>query len=190
MDNELRLIRYLYGEEEHPEEVERLLAADSALRAEYRRLKATKDRLDARSPQRPDAAVVDRIVAAAERSAPTRPRTDREPVTRSRSPQRRVLGVTSILAVVLVVVGVGVAQWDGRTFEVPTLETLVDAQSATETQGEVAEEAALPEWDEPNDDVARLHHYIETLHVRSSPDSWDSPGAGLQPASQVRSSGH
>lgn len=197
MDSELRLIRYLYGEEERPEEVERLLAADGVLRAEYRRMNATKQRLDARARQRPDAAVVDRIVAAAGVAtpdhAPAEVRTDRAPVARTRRPRNRVLGVTSALAAVLVVVSVGIWQWDGHLPGSAAPDPVVEVQSATtDSRSEAAaagEESALPAWNEANDELVRLHHYIETLHGRSSPESWDAPGTGFQPASQVRPSG-
>ncbi len=195
MDNELRLIRYLYGEEEHPEEVERLLAADAPLRAEYSRLKATKNRLDARPRQRPDAVVIDRILAAAAGSdgrAPRAARRDRPSVARTRGPRRRALGLTSALAVLLVAVGVW--QWDaGRLLEPAAPESLVEAPSAAESQQATAsaasDEEALPAWNEADDELMRLHGYIETLHVRSSPERWDSPASGLLPASQTRPSG-
>lgn len=195
MDNELRLIQYLYGEEEHPEEVERLLAADAPLRAEYRRMKATKERLDARPPQRPERATLEGIfAAAASHRTPAAPRHDRAPVARSTRTRRRVLGLTSTLAVLLVVVSVGVWQWDADRLLDPTAsESVVDAPSASETKqmaaSGAADENALPAWNEADDELMRLHHYIETLQVRSSPERWDSHAAGLQAASQTRPAG-
>ena len=200
MDKELRLIRYLYGEDERPEEFEQLLASDQALRTEYRKLKSAKDYLDTRPRQRPNEAVVDRIVAAAGGEAapapePDRParRSDREPVARARTTWSRVLRVASALAVFLVAVGIGVWQFDGSLSDPATSEAVVDAQSATEQSetslGRAASQESIPDWDEA-DDLVRIHHYIETLQARSSPNSWDSPGAMLQPASQVRPSGN
>ncbi len=197
MDNELRLIQYLYGDEERPEDVERLLAADEALRAEYRRLHAVKEQLDARAPSRPDAAVVDEVVNAAAKAAlaPSssqrvdRPRRDREPAAPQRTPWHRVLRVTAALAVLLVGVGVGVWQWEGGVLAPSAPSDPAASTSATaDAQDEAApssDEASIPDWDE-GDDVVRLHRYIETLQARSSPSSWDYPGAGLQPASQTR----
>lgn len=199
MDNELRLIQYLYGEEERPEDVERLLAADEALRAEYRRLHAVKEQLDARSPSRPDAAVVDEVVNAAAKAAPApassrradRPRRDREPAAPQRTPWHRVLRVTAALAVLLVGVSIGVWQWEGGVLAPSASSDPAASTSATaDTRNEAApaatsDEASIPDWDEA-DDVVRLHRHIETLQARSSPSSWDYPGAELQPASQTR----
>lgn len=204
MDNELRLIQYLYGEEARPEEVEQLLAADDALRTEYRRLRTVKEQLDHRAPSRPDAAVVDRVVAAAAQAVSSRStrdasttdstsRADRAAVRApsSRQPTRRVLRLVSALAVLLVGVSVGVWQWEGSGVEP---ETAGETAASTATQSAPSQasvssgassDASLPAWDEA-DDLVRLYRHIETVHARSSPSSWDAPGADLRPASQMR----
>lgn len=196
MDNELRLIQYLYGEDERPEDLERLLEADESLQAEYRQLHAVKEQLDARPRQRPDTAVVDEIVDAAARASQPepssrraeRPRKDREPAMLQRMPWQRVLRVAAAFAVLVVGVGIGVWQYGGAlgpsvsgeaaTSSSPTADARSSAPPPT------AEEASIPEWDEA-DDVVRLHRHIETLQARSSPTSWDYPGAELQTASQL-----
>jgi anti-sigma factor RsiW len=202
MDNELRLIQYLYGEEARPEDVERLLAADEALRAEYRRLRAVKEQLDARPRSCPDDAVVDAVVDAAANAAPAakpsarrtdRSRRDREPTAPQRTPWHRVMRVTAALAVLLVGVSIGVWQWEGGVLA-PSASTEPAASSSATVDArgeaggpEASDDASVPDWDEA-DDVVRLHRHIETLQARSSPSSWDYPGAELQPASQTQRS--
>lgn len=193
MDNENRLIQYLYGEEARPEEVERQLAADDALRAEYQQLRAVKAHLDARPAAHPDPAVVDRVVeaagAAARRTAPARrtgrsSRADRAPATRRPSIRRRVRQVVGGLAIVLIGVSVGLWQWGAPSASVPGEEPPPTASATAGTP-----ESAIPAWDEA-EHVVRLHRHIETLHARSSPTSWDVPGAALQPAGQMRLPDH
>lgn len=202
MDNELRLIRYLYGEEDRPEEVERLLASDDALRAEYRRLHAVKTHLDGRPPQRPDADVLDAVMDAAAptppparpdrapAASPASPRADRKPAKARRTLWPRIARATAVLAVLLVGVSIGVWQWGGNA--TAPLDATAPAVSST-AEGDrgdgaaAAGDAAIPDWDEA-DDVVRLHRHLETLQARSSPTRWDYPGAELQMAGQVRPS--
>ncbi|QXD16528.1 hypothetical protein GQ464_006155 [Rhodocaloribacter litoris] len=108
MDERLHIVRHLYGEVEDAEELRRLLE-DATLRAEYEALREVKSRLDRWPPARPDAAVLERVVAAAahpeRRAAPGGPRPDRGP---RRAPRRagRWIGAAATLAVLL---GVGLA---------------------------------------------------------------------------------
>lgn len=194
MDIENRLIQYLYGEEARPEDIEEQLASDEALRAEYRQLRAVKHQLDRRTPPQPDAAVIDRIVdAAAAASSDCRssdritarpdrsaaPAADREPVRTRRTTPRRVLQAVSALAVLLVGVSIGVWQWEGS-------EPVATSSAENTVQADVsAPSESIPAWDEA-DNLVRIRRHIETLHARSSPTSWDYPGAELQAASQVR----
>jgi anti-sigma-K factor RskA len=194
MNKELRLIQHLYGEDDRPEEIEQILAADDTLRDVYRRWRAVKKQLDAKPPQRPDAAVIDRVVESAgsrseerasQRSA--RKRTDRAPSTRRRTPWQRVLRVTAALAVLLIGVSIGVWQWEAEESLVANSDPTAATAQDDAARMSAADERSMPEWDEA-DDVVRLHRYIETLQARSSTTSWDYPGEGLQPASRVRSS--
>jgi negative regulator of sigma E activity len=190
MDIENRLIQYLYGEEARPEDVEEQLASDDALRAEYQQLHAVKHHLDRRTPPKPDAAVVDRIVDAAAaataepapspsaRSPQPAARSDREPVQARRTTQRRIRQVVAALAVLLVGVSIGVWQWEGSGPAAPPSEENVQATASSPAE-------PIPAWDEA-ENVVRLRRHIETLHARSSPTRWDYPGAELQTASQVR----
>ena len=196
MDTENRLIQYLYGEESHPEDLEKQLAADDALRAEYQRLRAVKKQLDRRASQQPDAAVIDHIVDAAAAASmrggsatdserPARPaaRKDRDAARTRRTTPRRALQVVSALAVLLVGISVGVWQWEGGA----PAETSGSSDATESTAAAPSSDESIPAWDEA-DNVVRLRRHIETLHARSSPTRWDYPGAELQTASQVRPS--
>jgi len=194
MNIENRLIQYLYGEEARPEDIEKQLASDDALRAEYQQLQAVKQHLDRRTPPQPDAAVIDRIVDAAAgatsdrapsrsdrsaRAAEPAASPDREPVRTRRTTPRRVLQAVSVFAVLLVGISIGVWQWEGGA-PAPAPSPEESVQTATSSPSE-----SIPAWDEA-DNLVRIRRHIEALHARSSPTRWDYPGAELQPASQVR----
>ncbi len=194
MDDTLRIIRYLYDEDDAPGEVERQLAEDDALRAEYDALHEVKQHLDQRAPQRPDDAVLDRIVAraGAAATAPRAPegranrppdrRAERQPM-RSGAAQRRRWRVATAAALVLVAVAVGLWQYpldDDLNAVLQSAPIAADQLQAPSRA--TAQPGELPAWDEA-DDVVRLHRRIETLQVRSRPDSWDS-SMPLQRASQ------
>jgi len=203
MNKALRLIQHLYGEDDRPEKTAQLLASDDALRDEYRRLQAVKNQLDAKPPERPDAAVVDRVVESAmsgfkERAShaartstasrqSAKKRKDRAPSTLRRTPWQRVLRVTAALAVLLIGVSIGVWQWEAEENLVANSTPTAATAQDDATRMSSTDDQSMPEWDEA-DDVVRLHRYIETLQARSSTTSWDYPGEGLQPASQVRPS--
>lgn len=201
MDDTLRIIRYLYDEEEQPEEVERRLAANDELRAEYEALHAVKKQLDRRPRQRPNAEVLDRITEAAgsgrtfseeETESRHERRQDREPARPSRSLRRRQwAGAAAAAALVLIIVAVGLWQYPSALSE----EGIESTPLATE-QSDVAQQAPeqrvtetrhgeLPAWDEA-EDVVRLHRHIETLQARSRPGSWNAGTLPLQQASQTR----
>jgi hypothetical protein len=195
MDDTLRIIRYLYGEDDAPADVERRLAEDDDLRAEYKALHEVKQHLDERSPQRPDAAVIDQITqkaaeaASAQRtatpakSAGSERRASREP-TRSAAGQRRRWGIAAAAALALVVV-VGIWQYplDQDLNAVLESAPLAADQVQAPSSEASASQSALPAWDEA-DDVVRLHRHIETLQVRSRPGAWDSGTMPIQRARQ------
>jgi hypothetical protein len=90
-----------------------------------------------------------------------------------------VLQAVSALAVLLVGVSIGVWQWEGS-------EPVATSSAENTVQADVsAPSESIPAWDEA-DNLVRIRRHIETLHARSSPTSWDYPGAELQAASQVR----
>lgn len=195
MDDTLRIIRYLYGEDDAPADVERRLAEDDDLRAEYKALHEVKQHLDQRSPHRPDAAVIDQITekaaeaASAQRTAAQAERTgserrhEREPA-RSEAGQRRRWGVAAAAALALVVVAVGIWQYPVDQDLNAVLESApLAADRMQTTQRAEAQQGELPAWDEA-DDVVRLHRHIETLQVRSRPGAWDSGTLPLQRAVQ------
>lgn len=177
MDDTLRLIQYLYGEEEGDPSLVRRLSEDEELQREFERLRATKAELDRRSSKQPDSAVVDRVVdAAAEAAEAPATAADRPARAPSRSWTRRLRGVSAALALLLAV-GLGWWQLDG--------DGLGNAGSQAGqgvTQAASAEETnAVPDWDD-SDELVRLNHRIERVRARSSSD-WDGD---LQMVNQAR----
>lgn len=197
MDKELRIIRHLYGEDEHPEEVSRLLASDDALRKEYHELRVVKQQLDGRGRQRPDAGVLAHITEAAAQASTegtegTTSRRDRPPVARQRHRRRQRIGIAAAVAVVLMV-SIGLWQWPGTESGGPaqaskseSVAVATDPSSASAGESSSASGSNLPSWDE-GDDVVRLYRYIETLQARSSPAHWDSAEMPIQSVSQMPS---
>ena len=195
MENELRIIRHLYDEDERPEEVEALLAEDEALLAEYRSMQAVKQHLDRRKPQHADADVLAQITeAAAEATAEASPeaaaesaetrRSDREPVARQQTRWLPRIGIAG--AALVMILAVGVAFWQlplGSDSESAELAAQESASSPSVTASSAQDASGLPSWDE-GDDVARLHQYIQTIQARSSTQQWDSAELPLRPASR------
>ena len=196
MENELRIIRYLYDEDDNPEEVEQLLAEDEALRTEYQSMQAVKEHLDRRTPPHADAEVLTRITQAAARAtekssdeAETKPdapsRADRDPVARP-SHRRRRIGVAT--AALVAVLAVGVAVWQLPAGSGSGDAGLAGQESATGPSMAISSDRTVraqdvPAWDE-GDDVARLHQYIQTVQARSGTQQWDAGELPLRPASQ------
>ena len=187
MDDTLRLIQHLYGEDVDDPTFERRVAEDEALRAEYDALQDTKAALDRRSSPSPDPDVVesvmDRARDATASSAPSSPAPDRTARAPDRSAARRLRGVSAVLAI-LVVVGVG--WWQFRTPDAAPAGTTASTTSApapapTEAASQSARAGTIPEWDD-RDEVVRLHRRIETLRTRSQPDDW---GGSLQTVGQT-----
>lgn len=177
MDDTLRLIQYLYGEDVGDPSLVRRLSEDEDLRREFERLRATKAELDRRSSKQPDPAVVDRVVDAAGEAAEGAPTAaDRPARAPSRSWTRRLRGISAALALLLVV-GLGWWQLDGAA---PGDAGSQSAQGVT--QAASTEEAdAVPDWDD-SDELVRLHHRIERVRARSTSD-W---GGGLQTVNRSR----
>lgn len=195
MENQLRIIRHLYDEDERPEEVEQVLAEDEALRAEFRSMRAVKQHLDHRAPQHADADVIARITDAAAEAASeapagassastASPRSDRPPVARTAHRQRRI-GVAAAAFVVLL--AVGVAFWQlplgGESGSANLAQESVSGPSMTASSAQKAAAQDVPAWDE-GDDVARLHQYIQSVQARSSTQQWDASQLPLRPASR------
>lgn len=188
MDDSLRIIQHLYGEEvDDPSFIGRF-AEDEELREEYDELKQTKNALDRRSSPSPDDEVVDRIVRRAGDTASSGPderrASDRDARAPTRSRSRHLRGLSAAVAVVMLL-GFG---WWYLPIDTGPAGSLVGESPAPETEsvpaaaGEARRADALPEWDD-RDAVVRLHRRIEQLQTRSRSDAW---GGDLQPASQSR----
>lgn len=185
MDDTLRLIRYLYGEDVDGSELERRLAEDDELRREYERLRDVKQSLDRRPSQRPDSEVVDRVVrearTAAVPSSVGGAGSDREPRAPDRSWNRRLQAVTAGLALVLVL---GLAWWRLPADPTTSESAPQTAQRAIERAPASSDDATLddvPAWDD-SEELIRIHRNIERLQARSEPSSWGT----LQTVDQTR----
>lgn len=182
MDDRLRLLRYLYGEDVDEASIAQRLSEDEELFREYQRLREAKAQLDQRPAQQPDAAVVDQVVdtartAAQESESPAHDDRPTRPPTRSWTDRLQTASAT--LAVVLLV---GLGWWQGRS----VLEA-AEAPSAS-VVGETAQQPspavtpnggadAVPAWDD-SDELVRIHRQLERLRAHSAPDRW---GSTLQP---------
>jgi hypothetical protein len=191
MDDTLRLIQHLYGDDGDDPAFARRMETDDALRREYEALRETKAALDRRAAPSPDPAVVDAIVdRAADATRPpdeadppaSGPAPDRAPRDPDRTPTRRLRGVTALLAVLLVA---GVGWWQFRDAAPSPAGTTAASPAATAADpaadegGPAPRADAMPEWDD-RDEVARLHRRIEMLRTRS--DGW---GGTPQPVGQA-----
>jgi len=205
MDETLRIVRHLYGEEPDADDFERRVRETPNLARELDSLREVKALLDEKPPQRPDASVVDTIVAEAARAASNNAatdnassdlapaatpaaRTDRAPRDRTagdrsasqRSGLSRRLQRVGLAAALILVAALGLWQ-----FQSPS----TDADSATRISAEMEQQLPpaardLPDWDE-GDDVVRLHRRLEVVNARSaSPSSWSSQPAMIPAQSQ------
>jgi len=180
MDDRLRLIRYLYGEEEDESALARRLSDDDDLYREYERLRDAKRALNDRPARRPDPAVVDQVVdearTAAQSSAPsTGDRSARAP---SRSWTRRLQTVGAGLALLLLI---GLGWWQGAGV---SDEPVADSAAPGVLDGEApqapatadtrsADADAIPAWDD-GEELIRIQRRIDRLQARSAPDRWGS----------------
>ncbi len=182
MDDRLRLLRYLYGEDVDEASIAQRLSEDEELFREYQRLREAKAQLDQRPVQQPDAAVVDQVVdtartAAQESEAPVSE--DRPPRSPSRTWTDRLQTASATLAVVLLV---GLGWWQGRgvpeAAEAPSASALGEtAQRAGPAAAQNLGADAVPAWDD-SDELVRIHRQLERLRAHSTPDRW---GSTLQP---------
>lgn len=76
MNETLRIVRHLYGEEPNADDLEQRLREDPGLAQELDEMREVKAMLDKKSSQRPDASVIDAIVAEAARTASDGPASD------------------------------------------------------------------------------------------------------------------
>ncbi|NBC87134.1 MAG: hypothetical protein GVY25_13170 [Bacteroidetes bacterium] len=188
MDETLRIVRHLYGEEPDPEDLRRRLRNDPALAREHDELAEVKELLDRKSTARPDASVLDSITeaaaAAAEPTASPAPaaRRDRQPVgrsDRSSSTLSRRLQQASLAAALVLVAALG---WWQLDTEEPASTAPVSAQTESQLPPAARD---LPEWDE-GDDVVRLHRRLEVVNARSAPPTSWNDRSGLIPAQSTR----
>jgi negative regulator of sigma E activity len=195
MDDTLRIIQYLYGEDVDDPDFARRVADDEDLRRECERLQETKAALDRRSPPSPDPSVVDDIVAraaaapspdesdAADRPAPADRAADRDARPLSTDWAHRLQGAAAALAIVL---AVGLGWWQYNADPAAPASTAASSASAPpQTEATAAPEPQadadeIPAWDD-RDEVVRLHRRIETLRTRS--DAW---GGDLQTVGRSR----
>ncbi len=189
MDDSLRIIQYLYGDEVDDPDFPHRVAEDEHLRREFDRLQETKDALDRRSSPSPNPDVVDRVVdRAAEAARPATPgerapdRTAHAP-DRDRNWSRRLRDASAALALLL---ALGLGWWyapgNSQSPQAATSASSQQMDAATASSGQAETADALPEWDD-RDKVVRLHRRIETLQTQNRSDAW---GGDLQPASQPR----
>ena len=185
MDDSLRLIQHLYGEEGDDPAFAQRLQEDEALRREYEELQDTKAALDRRSSPSPDPDVVDGIMEhAREAAGPDGSETpDSAPDRAARAPERtrrrRLQGVSAVLAVLLLA---GVGWWQFRTPDAAPAGTTAGVPAAQSTEAPAAEaepkaDDGMPEWDD-RDEVVRLHRRIEMLRTQNHSDGWG--GGSLQ----------
>jgi hypothetical protein len=175
MDDSLRLIQHLYGEDEGDSAFARRLEKDASLRREYEQLSDVKDALDRRPSASPDPEVVDRVVDRAREAAqdPASPEaSDRSPEAPPRTRRRRLQGAGAALMVLL---ALGLGWWQLAPTGGPSAQSGTTARSraAPATGGAVQRTDEMPAWDD-QDEVVRLHRRIEMLRSRSRPDDWGS----------------
>jgi hypothetical protein len=112
MERRLDILRELYGEGDDGPALRESLRHDDELRQEAQALSQVKFRLDHRRRQRPDAAVVDRVVAAARDASPLHATRRRD---RGAVPHRRwrmaAFGSVGALTTVLLAVSISFWQW-------------------------------------------------------------------------------
>lgn len=187
MHDRLRLIRYLYGEEEDESALVRRLSEDEGLYREYERLAATKRTLDDRPARQPDPAVVDQVVntarAAAESSAPP---TDDRPARAPSHPWTRRLQTASAAFAVVLLIGLGWWQGGGTTGD-PVAESARPSgmngaaqQTPSTVETRAADAEGIPAWDD-GEELIRIQRRIDRLQSRSAPDQWGSLQRVSQP---------
>jgi len=182
MDDSLRIIQYLYGEEVDDPDFARRVADDENLRQEFDHLQEMKDALDRRSSPSPAPDVVDQVVdRAAEEARPT-PSPARAPDRAARSPDRswtrQLQNAGAGLALVL---ALGVGWWYMPKTDAPSNSAAqqTQAEATTASSNSTRDADTLPEWDD-REEVVRLHRRIEQLQTQSRTDAW-SPASQSAP---------
>lgn len=184
MDDSLRIVQYLYGEEVDDPDFPRRVAENEDLRREFDHLQDTKDALDRRPSPSPDPDVVDRVVERASEAARSTPpgerATDRPARAPSRHGWRRRLQNAGAALALLLALGLGWWYAPGATeSEGPASATTQQTEATTASSDQTPNAGALPEWDD-RDQVVRLHRRIEALRTQNRTDGW----GGVQPATQ------
>lgn len=211
MENRKRdILLHLY--DEAPEESDlRELLRDAELRGEYQALSEIKFRLDHRRRERPDPAVLDRVMAAAVGESPAvgARRGDRPAAARAARMRRLLIPALSMAAALVVTFGLG---WWARTpdrvvpsstqafdpdvpvppeslnrFVPPLPDARVGVRAGTRMVGTAAVDPRLA-WDEPVP-LDFWYRRIESLEAASDPDGWGEPAVPLEMLPGTSSSG-
>ncbi len=136
MDETLHILHHLYGEETDPAELRRLLE-DEALREEYEALSEVKFHLDHRKRARPDAQVIDRIVAAVatpQRGVSARKRHDRAARPGRATRRFRAIGAVSAVLAVVLAVGIGLDQFQSFIPSASQSDAVMEAPAAEKVE--------------------------------------------------------
>jgi len=202
MNNEFQLIQHLYGERDEHFALRETLEANDTLHAEYQALSEAKFHVDHRRRQRPDAAVLDQIMAAAAHvsepaaSPALHTRQDRMARPHRAHHRRRMLSAVGLTMLLVCAMSVGFWQWSSTSAPVtPTVsaEVFESALTPLPTDGlattapqQVSDEN-VPNWED--DRVMELHKRIDRLQQRSTALQWDEPAMPLEmvPANTNRS---
>lgn len=201
MSNDKRdILLHLYGEGE-PDQDLRTLLSKSELKSEYSALSETKFRLDIKKKERPDSAVIDRILAASRNEATynsTIKRLDRGPVARREQFRKMFLPALSMAAVVVVSVGIGWIAFSNSSPD-PALSSIYENEivppeslyrfvpSGKAGISTASSPSGTLSWDDGSS-IPNLHNRISTLKP-ASPLDWGASALPLEmlPNSNSRS---
>lgn len=194
MNKELQLIQHLYGEREEHFALRETLETSEALHDEYQALSEAKFYLDHRRRQRPDAAILDQIMAAAAhvsepapQSSLVRGRLDRLARPHRAHRKRRTLSLVSLSLVMVCAMSIGLWQWTSSSAPIPQTASAETYQSAlppsatdglASTMPQQASDETLPSWED--DQVMELHKRIDRLQQRATALQWDEPATPLE----------
>ncbi len=178
MDETLRIVHHLYGEDTDPADLRRLLE-DEALRQEYEALSEVKFHLDHRKRARPDAQVIDRIVAAAatpQRSATPHQRHDRAARPGRATRRFRAIGAVSAVLAVVLAVGIGLDPFQSFIPNASQTDTVMEAPAVVEDAEALEIHALRMEAPAAAEDA-------EALEIRVSPEEALATAGARQPES-------
>ncbi|MEQ9105552.1 MAG: hypothetical protein RIE53_12750 [Rhodothermales bacterium] len=162
-DQRKQTLLHLYDEPREDSDL-RALLADASVRDEYRTLSEVKFKLDRRPAVRPDAEVLDRIMAAAT-APPSAQRTDRPAVHRFMRPRRLLFSGLAVAAALVLAVALG---W----FSTPDPETVPGT-----TPPALAADTELS-WDDATH-IRQVYRRMDSMRPQS-PLSWDEPPVPLE----------